>query len=88
MRIEDAITKDALQARPRQDVFAAEGMIDADEVVLQLCVVAARALHLSIEGVLYVLRGLELILVPFDRLQHELGIHFFEGHDLNVAVQG
>lgn len=87
MRIEEAVTKYALQPRVRQEVLAGECVLDADERSLELRVVAAGALHLSVECILCVLRGLELILVTFDRLQYELRVHFFEGHVLNVAVQ-
>lgn len=68
MRVEDTIAKNALQARPGQEIFSAEGVIDADEAALQLRVSAAWACHLSVESVLHVLRGLELVLVPFDGL--------------------
>ena len=88
MRIEEAVTERALHPRSGQKVFAAERVVHADERTLDVSAAASRTLCLSVERVLHVLRGLELVLVPFDRFEHELGIHLFERHDLNVAAQG
>lgn len=68
MRIEEAVAEHALQPRTRQEIFSTEGVVDTDERTLELRVVAAWALHLTVEGVLDVLRRFELVLIPFDRL--------------------